>query len=121
MATQRNEVLLADLRSGSRTHELRGHSGSVLTVKWSPYHEFQLASGSMDNRLLMWDVRASRSCLFSMDQNNGRNCSNIDQTTAHNGYVHGISFSSSGLFLVSVGTDGRMRLWNTATGNMFKL
>ena len=109
-------MLLADLRSGSRTHELRGHSHSVLAVKWSPLHEFQLASGSMDNRLLMWDVRSSRSCLLSMDQNNAKNHSSAEQTTAHNGYVHGISFTADGLFVVSVGTDGRMRLWNSETG-----
>ena len=52
-----------------------------------------------------------------MDQHNGRNNSNFDQSTAHNGYVHGLSFTNDGLFLVSVGTDGRMRLWNTETGD----
>lgn len=116
VASTANQVFLADLRSGSTTHELRSHTSSVLSVKWSPMQEFQLASGSMDNRLLMWDVRASRSCLFSMDQHNGRNNANVEQTTAHNGYVHGLSFTGDGLFLISVGTDGRMRLWNSETG-----
>ena len=116
VASTANQVFLADLRSGSTTHELRSHNSSVLSVKWSPIHEFHLASGSMDNRLLMWDVRAARSCLFSMDQHNGRNHANVEQTTAHNGYVHGLSFTTDGLFLISVGTDGRMRLWNSETG-----
>ncbi|KAI9555459.1 hypothetical protein GHT06_017974 [Daphnia sinensis] len=116
VASTANQVFLADLRSGSTTHELRCHSSSVLSVKWSPMQEFQLASGSMDNRLLMWDVRASRSCLFSMDQDNGRNHANVEKTTAHNGYVHSLSFTSDGLFLISVGTDSRMRLWNSETG-----
>ena len=119
LATTANHVQLADLRSGGRSHELRGHTASVLSVKWSPSQEFQLASGSMDNRLLMWDVRASRSCLFSMDQHNGRNHAGVDQTSAHNGYVHGLSFTGDGLFLVSVGTDGRMRLWNADNGKIF--
>lgn len=117
VATTANQVFLADLRTGSTSHELRSHKSSVLSVMWSPYQEYQLASGSMDNRLLLWDVRASRSCLFSMDQHNGRNNPNIEQTTAHNGYVHGLSFTADGLFLISVGTDGRMRLWNAQTGN----
>lgn len=116
VATQSNEVILADLRSGSKSHELRGHERSVLTVQWSPRHEFHLASGSMDNRLLIWDIRRARNCLFSMDQHNGRNCAELEQSTAHNGYVHGLTFAAGGLLLLSVGTDGRMRLWNSDTG-----
>ncbi len=121
VASTANQVFLADLRSGSTTHELRSHTSSILSVKWSPMQEFQLASGSMDNRLLMWDVRAARSCLFSMDQYNGRNHADVEKTTAHNGNVHGLSFTADGLFLISVGTDCRMRLWNTETGKTFLL
>lgn len=51
-----------------------------------------------------------------MDQDNGRNHANVEKTTAHNGYVHSLSFTSDGLFLISVGTDSRMRLWNSETG-----
>lgn len=110
---------LVDLRSGSQIHELRCHTKGVLTVKWSPLHEFQLASGSSDNKLLIWDVRASRSCLLSMDQHNGRNNhSSSNEVTAHDGRVHGLSFTSDGLFLISVGSDNRIRVWNTETGKI---
>lgn len=36
--------------------------------------------------------------------------------TAHNGRVNGLSFTGDGLFLLTTGTDDRMRLWNSATG-----
>lgn len=36
--------------------------------------------------------------------------------TAHNGRVNGLCFSADGLFLLTTGTDDRMRLWNSATG-----
>ena len=52
-----------------------------------------------------------------MDQYNGRNNADIEITTAHSGAVHGLMFTNDGHFLVSVGTDENMRLWNSATGS----
>lgn len=36
--------------------------------------------------------------------------------TAHNGRVNGVCFTGDGLYLLTTGTDDRMRLWNSATG-----
>lgn len=36
--------------------------------------------------------------------------------TAHNGRVNGLCFTGDGLYLLTAGTDDRMRLWNSATG-----
>lgn len=36
--------------------------------------------------------------------------------TAHNGRVNGLCFTGDGLYLLTTGTDDRMRLWNSATG-----
>jgi WD40 repeat protein len=47
------------------------------------------------------------------------NHADVEKTTAHNGNVHGLSFTADGLFLISVGTDCRMRLWNTETGKTY--
>ena len=33
-------------------------------------------------------------------------------STSHNGAVTGLTFTADGLFLLSVGTDSRMRLWD---------
>lgn len=51
-----------------------------------------------------------------MDQHNGRNNASLEITAAHSGAVHGIQFTNDGQFLISVGTDESMRLWNTDTG-----
>lgn len=114
------QVLLVDLKSGSSTHELRGHQRTVLTVSWSTSDEHLLASGSCDNRILLWDIRSARSFLRSLDQHNGAedDCrsSSSSSCTAHGGHVNGLRFSRDGLFLVSFGTDNRLRLWNTSNG-----
>ena len=47
VATDSNHIRLVDLRSGSSTHELRGHSGNVISVKWSPTSSSILASGKI--------------------------------------------------------------------------
>lgn len=36
--------------------------------------------------------------------------------TAHNGRVNGLCFTADGLYLLTTGTDDRMRQWNSATG-----
>lgn len=36
--------------------------------------------------------------------------------TAHNGRANGLCFTGDGLYLLTSGTDDRMRLWNSATG-----
>lgn len=36
--------------------------------------------------------------------------------TAHNGRANGLCFTDDGLYLLTTGTDDRMRLWNSATG-----
>jgi len=36
--------------------------------------------------------------------------------TAHNGRVNGLCFTADGLHLLTTGTDDRMRLWDSATG-----
>lgn len=119
IASSINQVILVDLISGSNTHELRGHTSAILTCRWSTKDEFLLASGSCDNKIILWDVRSAKSCLKVLDQHNGKGRSRKDtcSNTAHDGYVNGLCFTSDGLFLLSLGTDRRMRLWNTFTGN----
>lgn len=53
-----------------------------------------------------------------MDQNIVLNSNFVYFTvnTAHNGRANGLCFTDNGLYLLTTGTDDRMRLWNSATG-----
>ena len=58
---------LIDIRTGSNTHELRGHSEAVIAVKWADHDANTLASGGADGRVYLWDVRQAKSCLRYLD------------------------------------------------------
>ena len=116
-ACEDSRVYLCDLKSGSAIHILKGHSKAVVSVAWSPRNEFFLATGSRDNKVLLWDVRKAVGSILSLDQHNGKGGSRSSAiNTAHNGHVNGISFSPDGLHLLTYGTDDRLRLWDTFTG-----
>lgn len=116
-------VKLVDLKSGSATHSLKGHNKAVLAVKWSPFEEFMLASGSSDCKIFLWDIRNAKGSLFEFDQFNGKlpkDCTSKDSYQSHNGPVNGLQFSSDGLYVISCGTDNTLHLWSTATGEKIK-
>ncbi|KAJ3604252.1 hypothetical protein NHX12_028993 [Muraenolepis orangiensis] len=102
VGTKIHKLALCDLKSGSRIQVLQGHRAEILSVRWSPRHEHILATAS----------------LFTLDQHNGDKTKAVAEAvnTAHNGRVNGLCFSGDGLYLVSTGTDDRMRLWNSANG-----
>ncbi|KAK3540419.1 hypothetical protein QTP70_030970 [Hemibagrus guttatus] len=119
VGTKDPKVQLCDLKSGSRIHVLQGHRGEILSVQWSPRYEHILATASTDGRVRMWDVRRAAGSLFTLDQYNGdkSKASSEAVNTAHNGRVNGLCFTDDGLYLLTTGTDDRMRLWNSATGH----
>uniref|UniRef100_A0A8C7X8G3 DNA excision repair protein ERCC-8 n=1 Tax=Oryzias sinensis TaxID=183150 RepID=A0A8C7X8G3_9TELE len=118
VGTKNPKIQLCDLKSGSKIHVLQGHKAEVLSVRWSPRYEHILATASADSKVKVWDVRRASGSLFSLDQDNGDKSKSSSEAvnTAHNGRVNGLSFTSDGLFLLTTGTDDRMRLWNSATG-----
>ncbi|KAG1973437.1 DNA excision repair protein ERCC-8 [Pimephales promelas] len=118
VGTKDPKVQLCDLKSGSRIHILQGHRGEILSVRWSPRYEHILATASTDSRVRVWDVRRASGSLFTLDQHNGdkSKASSEAVNTAHNGRANGLCFTADGLYLLTTGTDDRMRLWNSATG-----
>lgn len=118
VGTKNPKVQLCDLKSGSCSHILQGHRAEVLSVCWSPRYDHILATASADSRVKLWDVRKATGCLITLDQHNGEKSKSSSEAanTAHNGRVNGLCFTSDGLHLLTLGTDNRMRLWNSATG-----
>jgi DNA excision repair protein ERCC-8 len=103
-------IRMCDLKSGASTHTLRGHSGSVHTLQWSPHHSYMLASGSSDGYIKYWDIRKASPVLKSLTY------STFENLKSHTGSVKGLSFSSDGLWMVSVGQDNVIRLWDGYNG-----
>ncbi|KAM7165562.1 DNA excision repair protein ERCC-8 isoform 1-T1 [Macrochelys suwanniensis] len=118
VGTKSPKVQLCDLKSGSCSQILQGHRQEVLAVVWSPRYEYVLATASADSRVKLWDVRRASGCLITLDQYNGEKskASSEAANTAHNGRVNGLCFTSDGLHLLTIGTDDRMRLWNSSSG-----
>ena len=125
-ASQHPAVRLVDLKSGSSTHSLAGHSGSVLAVAWHPKDENILISGGSDGAVRVWDIRKSASSLGVLDMDDALGIAGYDgkgtgarrreRGRAHNGAANGVSWTDDGQYLVSVGHDERMRVWNMVNG-----
>ena len=125
--TQHPAVRLVDLRSGAATHSLAGHQhGGVLAVSWHPREENLLVSGGADGGLRVWDVRRSASSLGVLDLEDSIGLGGYDgkgtgargraRGRAHAGAVNGVVWSEDGRWLVSVGHDERMRVWDVWSG-----
>uniref|UniRef100_A0A2A4JJP8 Uncharacterized protein n=1 Tax=Heliothis virescens TaxID=7102 RepID=A0A2A4JJP8_HELVI len=87
--------------------QLKGHRNGITSLFFSP-NEQQIASSSLDNSVLLWDLRGTmRSYRFQ----------------GHDEAVMDVTFSPSGKFMASASRDKTVRLWvPTVTGStgMFK-
>jgi len=75
---------------------LRGHTGSVRAVHWSP-DGLRIASGSDDNSVRVWSVEP-RACLIVMQ--------------GHFAPVSSVAWSPCGRFIVSGSLDQSLRIWD---------
>ena len=76
-----------------------GHASSVNSEAFSPANT-QLASGSWDRSIRLWDVSTGQE---------------VRRVEGHSDWVFLVVFSPDGTRLVSGSDDGTIRLWNVAT------
>jgi len=94
-------VLLFDVDSGVATMALRGARGEAFTALAVNHAEELIAAGTNTGRIYVWSREGTLQ--FSAD--------------AHRSAVESLSFSpDGGKILASGGRDGRVVLWNTASG-----
>ncbi|CAK4081455.1 unnamed protein product [Aphanomyces euteiches] len=83
----------------SQKSELRGHGGAVYTTKFSPCGRL-LASGSLDCRVLLWDVTTK----FNPQQ--------LASLGQHTQLVIDVSWSNDSRSLLSASYDHTVKLWD---------
>lgn len=62
----------------------------------------------------VWDIRRANACLASFDQHNNKD-KLAEINRAHGRGINGLTPSSDGRFLISLGMDEKIRLWDTTT------
>ncbi|KAL1884296.1 hypothetical protein VTK73DRAFT_3280 [Phialemonium thermophilum] len=104
-AGQGRSVVGTGIRGG-RTGRgpLLGHHNYVYSLAFSPKGNI-LASGSYDEAVFLWDVRAGRL---------------MRSLPAHSDPVSGVDFCRDGTLVVSCSTDGLIRIWDTSTGQCLR-
>jgi WD40 repeat protein len=85
-----------EVPSGRLRHVLRGHSGSVLDLGFSP-DGHRLATGSADGAVKIWDVATGQEVL---------------RLPGHAGAVNLARFTPDGNWLISAGLDGVVKIWD---------
>jgi len=80
-------------------YTLRGHTGDVLDMAWSPDDSF-LASGSVDNTITIWNAQRFPDIVTVLK--------------GHSGMVKGITWDPVGKYLASQSDDKTLRVWRTS-------
>ncbi|MFJ8195100.1 trypsin-like peptidase domain-containing protein [Streptomyces sp. NPDC096094] len=91
-----SRVQLWDVAEGRRTATLKGHTGQVTSLAFSPDGD-TLATGASDATTRLWDVRSRRS---------------TSTLTGPSGTVFALAFTPDGRTLASGGQDRSVRLWD---------
>src|SRR5437773_1139453 len=97
-------VLFASLAAGDLPGEIKGHTGFVYSVAFSPDGEI-LATGSVDKSVRIW---------------NADNPKDAKSLGNHGASVYCVAFSPNGKLLASCAFDGTIKVWDLDGGKELK-
>lgn len=89
-------------------HNLRGHRGDVVVVRWAPFRTDLLASCSSDSRLIMWNLSPEDTDEAREDDESA------ELLFAHGGHSQGVSdfsWGSDDFLMCSVSEDNSLHIW----------
>ncbi|KKP03893.1 hypothetical protein THAR02_03981 [Trichoderma harzianum] len=102
-AQDSNVIRILDVRQpGQALLELRGHSGPLNCIEWSPSRRGTLASGADDCQVLLWDLMNSSSINGSQQPENQRSpvaCWDCDYEIGNLGWVPHLQGNDGGEWL----------------------
>jgi WD40 repeat protein len=92
-------IIVWDALTGEKVMQLKGHSGAVRSVAWSPKGE-QIVSGSSDKTCIIWDAATG---------------DKVSELNGHSHYVTSVAWSPTGGRIVSGSVDETLIIWDAAT------
>ncbi|KAL7752758.1 hypothetical protein RI367_001760 [Sorochytrium milnesiophthora] len=116
---------LWDLRTGRAIFNLQGHMRQVLSTDFAP-NGYQVCTGSEDNSIKIWDLRAMKSIYTIaahaslVSQVKYYTASLLPDYSNVAGKFERGNGNTSGMYLVSGGFDGHVKIWSEGDYKLLK-